>query len=73
VIPFCLLDGLEIGAPCHPCGGGEGGTETITFPGAESRDVGFSKHRQEFRPPRLGSIGHPLQRGVLRELGCNSS
>ena len=43
--------------------------EAVPFRGAESGVVGLPEHRQELRPLRLGSIGHPLQRGVQRELG----
>jgi len=35
VIPLCLLDGLEVSGPRRPCGGEEGGIDTIPFGGAE--------------------------------------
>jgi len=72
MIPFCLLAGLKVGGPRRPCGGEEGSIETISFRGAERRAIGLPKHRYELGPPRLGSICHPLQWSVQRELGHNS-
>jgi len=71
VITLCLLDGLEIGGPCHPTGGEQSGIERIPFRGAESGALGLSTHRQELRPPRLRSIGYPLRWGGQGELRRN--
>jgi len=73
VISFRLLDGLKIGRPRRPCGSEEGAIKRIALQGAEHGAVGLPKHRQELRPPGLGPVGHPLHRGVQRELGRDSA
>jgi len=45
VVPFCLFNSLEIGGPCSPHPGEEGGVETVTLCGAESGVVGLSEQR----------------------------
>jgi len=47
VITLCLLDGLEVGRSCRPCGGEEGGIEAVTLRGAESRVVGLPERGQQ--------------------------
>jgi len=47
VVPFRLLDGLEISGSRRPCGREEGRVEAIPFRRGKSRVVGLSEHRQE--------------------------
>ena len=44
MISLSLLNALEVGGPHRPCGGEEGGIETVTFRGAESGALGLPKH-----------------------------
>ena len=73
MVSLRLLDGFEVGRSRRPCGGEEGGIETVSFSGVKGGVVGFPERRQKRGPPWLGPIGHPFQRCVQRKLGRDSA